>query len=76
MVVLTCSHEVMPSILENSTHCGQEALKQKKLTEREERIKRIEEKRQAALKAKADKRKLLQEKREALKKAKTGKTSS
>ncbi|WP_233188525.1 OmpH family outer membrane protein [Tenacibaculum sp. SG-28] len=47
-----------------------EALKQKKLTEREERIKRIEEKRQAALKAKADKRKLLQEKREALKKAK------
>lgn len=45
------------------------ALKQKKLTEREERIKKIEEKRKARLKARAEKRNLLKEKRAALKKA-------
>lgn len=49
---------------------AKEALKQKKIQQREEKYKLIEEKRQERLKAREDKRKLLQEKREALKKAK------
>ncbi|WP_299682350.1 OmpH family outer membrane protein [uncultured Tenacibaculum sp.] len=47
-----------------------EAIKQKKLTEREAKLKAIEEKRQARLKAREEKRRLLREKKEALKKAK------
>lgn len=46
-----------------------EELKQKKISEKEARIKQIEEKRQARLKAQAEKRRLLNEKRDALKKA-------
>ncbi|CAM1344870.1 OmpH family outer membrane protein [Tenacibaculum amylolyticum] len=47
-----------------------EALKQKKLTEREKKLKQIEEKRQARLKAREEKRRLLKEKKDALRKAK------
>ncbi len=47
-----------------------EALKKKRVNEREQRIKNIKEKREASLKARAKKQRLLKEKREALKKAK------
>ena len=47
-----------------------EALQQKKLSDREAKLKEIEEKRQARLKARDEKRRLLQEKKDALKKAK------
>ncbi|WP_299623083.1 OmpH family outer membrane protein [uncultured Tenacibaculum sp.] len=47
-----------------------EALRQKKLSDREAKLKAIEEKRQARLKAREEKRRLLKEKKEALRKAK------
>ncbi len=47
-----------------------EALRQKKLSDREAKLKTIEEKRQARLKAREEKRRLLKEKKEALRKAK------
>ncbi len=50
-----------------------EALKQKKLSDREAKLKAINEKREARLKAREEKRRLLREKKEALRKAKEAK---
>ncbi|WP_442267564.1 OmpH family outer membrane protein [Tenacibaculum sp. ZS6-P6] len=47
-----------------------EAIKQKKVSDREAKLKAINEKREARLKAREEKRRLLREKKEALKKAK------